>query len=223
MTMTAPVGDDLFASALSDTLSTEAIGDGAVILRRFVAATTEQLLAQIAAVGVQAPFRHMVTPGGYRMSVAMTSCGALGWITDRKTYRYAALDPDSHQHWPVMPTAFLELASEAANAAGYSHFAPDSCLINRYAPGSKLSLHQDRDELDMSQPIVSVSLGLSAVFQLGGRKRSDPIRRHRLDHGDVVVWGGASRLFHHGIAVLKPGNHPLTGEYRYNLTFRKAG
>lgn len=221
--MTTSSRDDLFADLIAKAPTIETIGDGAVILRRFAAAAAEQLVAMIAEIADQAPFRHMMTPGGYRMSVAMTSCGRLGWITDRKSYRYAALDPDRGRPWPVMPKSFLDLASDAAKAAGFSGFTPDSCLINRYEAGSKLSLHQDRDEQDMSAPIVSVSLGLPASFQFGGLKRCDPIQRHRLDHGDVVVWGGASRLFHHGIAVLKPGHHPLTDAYRYNLTFRKAG
>jgi alkylated DNA repair protein (DNA oxidative demethylase) len=214
--------NDLFATLRVPLPAREAIGDGAVILRRFAGATAPDLMAAIGRVATVAPFRQMTTPGGYQMSVAMTSCGALGWITDRTSYRYAARDPETNQPWPEMPVAFQGLARQAAASAGYDGFMPDSCLINRYEIGSKLSLHQDRDEVDMSAPIVSVSLGLAANFQFGGIKRSDPVRRHRLEHGDVVVWGGRTRLAFHGITTLKAGLHPLTGSWRYNLTFRKA-
>jgi alkylated DNA repair protein (DNA oxidative demethylase) len=121
-----------------------------------------------------------------------------------------------------MPPGFLALADEAATAAGFADFVPDACLINRYEPGTKLSLHQDKDEADYAHPIVSVSLGLPATFQFGGPKRADPVRKFTLDHGDVVVWGGPSRLFHHGVLTLKSGEHPLTGRRRFNLTLRRA-
>lgn len=212
---------DLF-SILPPQQTTEPIADGAVILRGFAVATAAQLIMQIETIATLAPFRQMVTPGGYQMSVAMTSCGTLGWVTDRKGYRYAPQDPQTTAPWPDMPGIFQVLTQEAATAAGFAGFCPDSCLINRYEAGSKLSLHQDRDELNMSAPIVSISLGVPAVFQFGGLKRTDPIKRHRLDHGDVVVWGGPMRLAHHGIAPLKAATHPQTGAYRYNLTFRKA-
>jgi alkylated DNA repair protein (DNA oxidative demethylase) len=165
----------------------------------------------------------MVTPGGYTMSVAMTNCGQLGWTTNDRGYLYSPEDPLTQRRWPPMPGAFATLCQDAATAVGYADFQPDACLINRYGVGAKLSLHQDKDEADLRAPIVSVSLGLPAVFQFGGLKRSDPLKRLLLEHGDVVVWGGASRLFYHGIQPLKPGVHPLTGEYRYNLTFRQAG
>lgn len=213
---------DLFAS-LPSPASIEPIAEGAAILRGFAAPAAAALIDAIGKISAQAPFRQMTTPGGYQMSVAMTSCGALGWVTDRKSYRYAAQDPQSEMPWPGMPAAFLGLANAAAAAAGFSDFAPNSCLINRYEAGSKLSLHQDRDEQDLAAPIVSVSLGLPAIFQFGGVKRSDPIKRYRLESGDVVVWGGTARLAFHGVGLLKPGHHPLTGSYRYNLTFRKAG
>jgi len=201
----------------------ESLAPGAVVLRRFALAQAEGLMNAIAQVVSQSPLRHMVTPGGYTMSVAMTNCGHLGWTTDRRGYLYDPVDPLTQQPWPAMPAAFSTLCQQASAAAGYPDFRPDACLINRYAPGAKLSLHQDKDEPDLRAPIVSVSLGLPAVFQFGGLKRSDPLTRLLLEHGDIVVWGGESRLFYHGIAPLKKGYHPLTGECRYNLTFRQAG
>jgi DNA oxidative demethylase len=170
----------------------------------------------------QAPFRHMVTPGGHVMSVAMTNCGSAGWVTDRSGYRYDAADPEAGKPWPAMPASFRSLAGAAAAEAGFSGFAPDACLINRYAPGARMSLHQDRDETDFGAPIVSVSLGLSATFLFGGLQRSDRPRRYRLEHGDVVVWGGPARLAFHGVAPLADGEHALMGRLRINLTFRKA-
>ncbi|WP_313112180.1 DNA oxidative demethylase AlkB [Pseudescherichia sp.] len=211
---------DLFADAEP---WQEPLAPGATILRRFALADADALLAAINAVAGASPFRQMITPGGYTMSVAMTNCGGLGWTTDARGYRYAPIDPLSGQPWPAMPQAFASLCQQASTAAGYSDFQPDACLINRYLPGAKLSLHQDKDEPDLAAPIVSVSLGLPAVFQFGGIRRSDPLKRLLLEHGDVVVWGGPSRLFYHGIQPLKPGHHPATGECRYNLTFRRAG
>jgi len=201
----------------------EPLAPGAVILRRFAAREAQTLLDGICLVAAQSPFRHMITPGGYTMSVAMTNCGTLGWATTTRGYLYAPDDPLTQRPWPAMPDAFRTLCDRAASAAGYADFIPDACLINRYAPGAKLSLHQDKDEPDLRAPIVSVSLGLPAVFQFGGLKRNDPVARVMLEQGDVVVWGGESRLFYHGILPLKAGQHPNTGEYRYNLTFRQAG
>ncbi len=200
----------------------EALGPGATVLRGFARKRDVVLLAEIEQVSAKAPFRHMVTPGGFEMSVAMTNCGAAGWVTDRAGYRYRSDDPLSGKRWPAMPVPFLTLADEAARAAGFAGFVPDACLINRYEPGTKLSLHQDKDEASYAHPIVSVSLGLSATFQFGGPKRSDPVRRVVLEHGDVVVWGGPSRLFHHGVLTLKSGEHPMTGARRFNLTLRRA-
>lgn len=200
----------------------EPLAPGAVVLRRLAVACAATLLHDIEAVAAISPFRHMVTPGGYTMSVAMTSCGGLGWTTNNRGYLYSPVDPVTHRPWPPIPEAFHALCHEAAIAAGYPDFQPDACLINRYAPGAKLSLHQDKDEPNLRAPIVSVSLGLPAIFQFGGLQRNDPLKRLMLEHGDVVVWGGESRLFYHGIQPLKPGQHPLTGEYRYNLTFRQA-
>ncbi|WP_446027707.1 DNA oxidative demethylase AlkB [Lelliottia amnigena] len=200
----------------------EPLAPGAVVLRRLAVAGAATLLHDIEAVAALSPFRHMVTPGGYTMSVAMTSCGGLGWTTNNRGYLYSPVDPVTHRPWPPIPEAFHALCHEAAIAAGYPDFEPDACLINRYAPGAKLSLHQDKDEPNLSAPIVSVSLGLPAIFQFGGLQRNDPLKRLMLEHGDVVVWGSESRLFYHGIQPLKPGQHPLTGEYRYNLTFRQA-
>jgi alkylated DNA repair protein (DNA oxidative demethylase) len=200
----------------------EALGDGAVLLHGFAQAHDRALLAAIEAVTAKAPFRHMTTPGGFKMSVAMTNCGAAGWITDRRSYRYTADDPESGKPWPTMPKLFLKLADGAADAAGFPGFVPDACLINRYEPGTRLSPHQDRDEVDYGHPIVSVSLGLPATFQFGGPRRSDSMKKVPLCHGDVVVWGGPSRLAHHGVLTLKSGEHPMTGCRRFNLTLRKA-
>ncbi|MGK9172157.1 DNA oxidative demethylase AlkB [Yokenella regensburgei] len=200
----------------------EELAPGAVVLRRFALTRAGALLEGIAQVTQRSPLRHMVTPGGYTMSVAMTNCGEVGWTTDPRGYLYSAVDPQTGLPWPAMPTVFTTLCHDAAVAAGYADFTPDACLINRYVPGAKLSLHQDKDEPDLRAPIVSVSLGLPAIFQFGGLRRSDPLKRLLLEHGDVVVWGGESRLFYHGISPLKRGHHPATGECRYNLTFRQA-
>jgi alkylated DNA repair protein (DNA oxidative demethylase) len=201
----------------------EDLAAGAVVLRGFALRNEVVLLKAVQDVITMAPFRHMVTPGGFRMSVGMTNCGPLGWVTDRTGYRYDAIDPESGKDWPVMPACFLELAKGAAEEAGYPGFLPDACLINRYEPGARLSLHQDRNERDFGQPIVSVSLGLPAVFLFGGTERADTPRRVPVVHGDVVVWGGAARLRYHGVLPLKAGEHPLLGGCRVNLTFRKAG
>ncbi|MDP1963219.1 MAG: DNA oxidative demethylase AlkB [Reyranella sp.] len=200
----------------------EALAPGAMLLRGRALGVDAELLVAIEAVAKAAPFRHMVTPGGFEMSVAMTNCGAGGWITDRKAYRYTAEDPESGKPWPAMPAAFLALAGAAAAEAGFPNFVPDACLINRYETGARLSPHQDRDEADYGHPIVSVSLGVLATFQFGGSKRSDPMQKVALRHGDVVVWGGPSRLAFHGVLTLKDGEHPLTGRRRFNLTLRKA-
>jgi alkylated DNA repair protein (DNA oxidative demethylase) len=201
----------------------EDLAPGALLLRGLALPDIPALWAAVEAVLGQAPLRHMSTPGGFRMSVAISNCGALGWVSDRRGYRYAALDPDSGDRWPALPASFLSLATRAAALAGFTDFRPDACLINRYAPGARLTLHQDRNERDFSQPIVSVSFGLPAVFLFGGLRRSDPTRRVPLAHGDVAVWGGPARLHHHGVLALKAGQHLLTGECRINLTLRRAG
>ena len=200
----------------------EKIASSAVILHGFAAAEGEYLLEDINKVQEISPFRHLYTPNGFRMSVAMTNCGSFGWLSDKKGYRYDAIDPLTGQKWPVMPDSFLTLAKHAAQQAGFSNFNPDACLINRYETGSKLSLHQDKDEKDFKEPIVSVSLGTPAIFLFGGLKRIDKIQKFNLIHGDVVVWGGQSRLCYHGIMPLKEGYHPLVGGIRLNLTFRKV-
>ncbi len=200
----------------------ERLAAGALLLRGQALPLEDALIEAVERVAAAAPFRRMTTPGGFVMSVAMTNCGAAGWVTDRQGYRYAAQDPESGEPWPAMPAPFLRLAAEAAAAAGYHGFVPDACLINRYEPGARLSLHQDKDERDFAQPIVSVSLGLPATFQFGGERRSDPVRKIALRHGDVVVWGGPSRLYHHGVLALKAGEHPRLGRLRLNLTLRKA-
>lgn len=199
------------------------IAPGAVWLRGFARSFEAALVPALKTVTDAAPFRHMLTPGGRRMSVAMTSCGRLGWVSDVRGYRYDANDPSTGRPWPGMPASFAELAAAAAARAGFDGYVPDSCLVNRYEPGAKLSLHQDRDERDFHAPIVSVSLGLPAVFLFGGMHRSDSTERVPLVHGDVVVWGGPSRLRYHGVLPLRDGEHELTGRCRINLTFRRAG
>lgn len=201
----------------------EPIGHGATLLREFAEPRAATLMRELHHVITLAPFRHMVTRGGFRMSVAMTSCGESGWVSDRGGYRYAALDPVSKRPWPPMPRSFSALAAAAADAGGFNRFAPDTCLINRYAPTTRLALHQDKDERDFDEPIVSISLGLPAVFLFGGLSRRDKPRRVELRSGDVAVWGGPTRLAFHGVAPLAPGVHHLTGRCRINLTFRKAG
>ncbi|HKS12211.1 MAG TPA: DNA oxidative demethylase AlkB, partial [Pseudomonas sp.] len=183
----------------------------------------EALLDVLRPVLKAAPFRHMHTPGGLRMAVALSNCGALGWVSDAKGYRYSATDPASGLPWPALPDVLVELANRAAALAGFDDFRPDACLINHYRPGTRLTLHQDRDERDFNQPIVSVSLGLPAVFLFGGMSRSAQTQRIPLSHGDVLVWGGEDRLRYHGVLPLKPGVHPRLGERRINLTLRKAG
>jgi alkylated DNA repair protein (DNA oxidative demethylase) len=200
----------------------EALAEGAVLLRGFCATESAALWRDLEGVAAAAPFRHMITPGGYRMSVAMTNCGAVGWVSDVTGYQYSGTDPVSGATWPAMPESFARLAVGAAAEAGFAGFAPDACLINRYEPGAKLSLHQDKDERDFRAPIVSVSLGLPASFLFGGKRRKDAVRRLRVVNGDVVVWGGPSRLTYHGVSPLADGEHPLTGRCRINLTFRKA-
>jgi DNA oxidative demethylase len=212
----------LFESDADVLPAREAMAEGAILLRGFARRTETGLLAALREIEAEAPFRHMFTPGGHQMSVAMTNCGCYGWVTDISGYRYDGADPDSGRAWPAMPTVFRELAESAAREAGFTGFAPDACLINRYEPGAKMSLHQDRDEKDFSAPIVSVSLGLPAIFLFGGMKRADKPQRYRLEHGNIVVWGGPSRLFFHGVAPLSDGEHPLLGRRRINLTFRKA-
>jgi len=211
---------DLFAEA-PPTPSIERLDDGAVVLRGFALASAAALIEGVEQVAARSPFRHMTTSGGGRLSAAMTSCGAFGWVSDRRGYRYEPGDSETGRPWPGMPPAFRNLASAAAQA-GFAGFDPDSCLINRYEPGAKMGLHQDRDERDRGQPIVSVSLGLPIVFQFGGPNRADPVRKVPLTHGDVVVWGGPARLNWHGVLTLKDGEHPLTGRSRLNLTFRRA-
>lgn len=200
----------------------ETLGPGAVLLRGFAAPRAAALMAAVEQVVAAAPLRRMATPGGYRMSVEMTNCGRAGWVTDRNGYHYDPVDPLTGRPWPALPSLFLRLAESAAAAGGFDGFAPDVCLVNRYEAGARLSLHQDKDERDFSQPIVSVSLGLPAVFLWGGLSRSDRPRRLRLESGDVVVWGGPARRVFHGIAPLADGHDPLTGSCRINLTFRKA-
>jgi len=213
---------DLFDSLPDVRPSREAIAEGAVLLRGFARPVEDELIAALREIVAQAPFRHMLTPGGHQMSVAMTNCGDAGWVTDRSGYRYDTIDPESKKPWPSMPASFLALAKQAALEAGFDNFATDACLINCYQPGARMSLHQDRDEGDFGAPIVSVSLGLPATFLFGGLKRNDKTTRYRLQHGDIAVWGGPARLAFHGVAPLADGEHAVLGRQRINLTFRKA-
>jgi alkylated DNA repair protein (DNA oxidative demethylase) len=207
---------------LFDLETRQTLREGAMLLRGRALPVDTALVAAIDAVTAKAPFRRMTTPGGFQMSVAMTNCGRVGWVTDRTGYRYDAHDPQSGVPWPAMPEVFLSLARAAAGEAGIAGFVPDACLINCYEPGTRLSLHQDKDEQDYAHPVVSVSLGLPAIFQFGGLKRSERPLKVPLQHGDIVVWGGPSRLVFHGVLALKDGEHPLVGRRRFNLTFRKA-
>ena len=217
------ISADLFAATPAPARRDEPLCEGAMVLRGFALASEAVLLQALDAITAQAPFRHLVTPGGLRMSVAMTNAGPLGWVSDRRGYRYDPIDPDSGRPWPPMPAVFLQLADAAAAHAGFTGFVPDACLLNRYEAGARLSLHQDRDERDLGQPIVSVSLGIPAVFLFGGLQRADRPQRVPLAHGDVVVWGGPARLRYHGVLPLKPNHHAALGECRINLTFRRAG
>jgi alkylated DNA repair protein (DNA oxidative demethylase) len=213
---------DLFESAPDVRPSQQSMAEGAVLLRGFAKSIEADLLTDLGDIVAQAPFRHMVTPGGHQMSVAMTNCGRIGWVTDRSGYRYDANDPETGKPWPAMPKSFRELARQAAAESSFDGFAPDACLVNRYQPGARMSLHQDKDELDFGAPIVSVSLGLPAIFLFGGLKRADKPQRFRLEHGDIAVWGGPARLRFHGVAPLADGEDVLMGRQRINLTFRKA-
>jgi len=214
---------DLFDDALEPAPARQDLAPGAVLLRGRALAQAPQLLAAAEGVMAQAALRHWLTPGGRRMAVAMTNCGPLGWVSDARGYRYQSTDPLSGLPWPALPPVVAELAVAVAEEAGYPGFRPDACLVNRYLPGTPLSLHQDRDEQDLRQPIVSISLGLPALFLFGGLSRSERPARWPLQHGDVLVWGGPSRLAFHGVQALAPGRHPLLGEQRINLTLRCAG
>jgi alkylated DNA repair protein (DNA oxidative demethylase) len=213
---------DLFELDAASEPRQQHLAPGAVLLRGLAGAVSAALAADLQQVLAQAPFRHMVTPGGLSMSVAMTNCGAYGWVSDRTGYRYDPIDPESGKPWPRMPESFLRLAREAAAAGGFEGFAPDACLINRYQTGAKLSLHQDKDERDFSQPIVSVSLGVPAIFLFGGSKRAGKTLRVPVQHGDVLVWGGPARLNYHGVLPIKAAHHPFAGAHRINLTLRRA-
>lgn len=201
----------------------EALGEGTTFFRGMIVGEAPAILEHIDRISELAPLRHLVTPGGKKMSVAMSNCGALGWVSDHAGYRYQGHDPLTAKPWPAMPAQFLALAQRAAALAGYDNFQPNACLINRYGVGARMGLHQDRDERDLSAPIVSFSLGLPAKFIWGGLQRTGQTRRFMVEHGDVLVWGGPDRLRFHGVAPLPPGRHPLTGEVRFNITFRQTG
>lgn len=212
---------ELFTDTPAFQERTEHLGTGALVLRAFARSSAGTLVEALEGAIQHSPFRRMSTPGGYRMSVAMSNCGEAGWVSDVTGYRYDALDPASGVRWPAMPRTFRELATRAAAEAGFAGFTPDVCLMSRYEPGARLSLHQDKDEHDLESPIVSVSLGLPAVFLFGGHRRADRPQRVPLVHGDVVVWGGPARLRFHGVLSLKAGSHPVLGACRVNLSFRK--
>jgi len=214
---------NLFATDEASPLPDETLAPGAMVLRGFALPDQGVLWADLQRVMAEAPLRHMTTPGGFTMSVAMTNCGLLGWVSDETGYRYDPVDPDSGKAWPAVPESFVSLATRSAEKAGFPGFTPDVCLVSRYLPGARLSLHQDRDERDKRAPIVSISLGLPAVFLFGGTKRTDKAARVPLRHADVVVWGGPSRLNYHGVLALKDATpHHLIGGVRINLSFRKA-
>jgi DNA oxidative demethylase len=221
--MEREVTRERFAQGYLWEAASEPLGPGAALLRAFAAPQAGALFTALQEIAARSPFRHMTTPGGYCMSVAMTNCGECGWVTDETGYRYDTVDPSTSARWPPMPVVFREVATTAAAAAGFSGFAPDACLISRYEPGARLSLHQDKDEMDLESPIVSISLGLPAVFLFGGHRRSERPQRVPLVHGDVVVWGGPARLRYHGVMPLRDGRHPLLGASRVNLSLRKAG
>jgi alkylated DNA repair protein (DNA oxidative demethylase) len=213
---------DLFADSPDTDRRNEPLAPGAMVLRAFVLDDAACLVELIGALAAVSPFRHLVTPGGHTMSVAMTNAGSVGWVSDARGYRYAPVDPLTGQPWPAMPGLFMRIAAAAAAEAGFASFVPDACLINRYVTGSRLTLHQDRNEKRDSEPIVSVSLGVPAMFQFGGQGRGVPPLKIPLVNGDVVVWGGPSRMNYHGVLPLKASHHPLTGMDRLNLTFRSA-
>jgi alkylated DNA repair protein (DNA oxidative demethylase) len=213
---------DLFGNPAAIESRQEKPAFAPILLREFARSSEDRILAELNGIIAAAPLRHMITPGGYTMSVAMTNCGTVGWVTDRSGYRYDEIDPSSGKRWPRMPSVFLELATAAAARAGFEGFVPDACLVNRYEPGTKLSLHQDKDEQDLAAPVVSVSVGLPARFLFGVLKRSDPCITIPLNHGDVIAWGGPARLAFHGVKPLEDGIHPTLGRQRINLTFRRA-
>ncbi|KMT52867.1 DNA oxidative demethylase AlkB [Pseudomonas fildesensis] len=221
--MAGPTADLFADDALQQPQKREQIGEQSYLLRGYALPWIECLLPELRRVLAQSPFRQMVTPGGFTMSAALSSCGELGWSTDATGYRYTAIDPRNQQPWPALPDALRQLAVQAATEAGFSGFAPDACLINRYVPGARMSLHQDKNERCYSAPVVSVSLGLPAIFLFGGHERSDKTQKVSLFHGDVVVWGGVDRLRFHGVMPVKEGVHPIMGPQRINLTFRTAG
>lgn len=212
---------ELFEAAAGPTR--QRLGPAAMVLRGFALPYVRDAISAIDFIDAISPFRHMMTPGGFTMSVALTNCGSLGWTTDRRGYRYTSIDPDTGKPWPLMPAVFARLARDAAQAAGFPDFEPDACLVNRYAPGARLSLHQDKNERDYDAPIVSVSLGMPATFLFGGDTRNSPTVKVPLQHGDVMVWGGVDRLRYHGVMPLKDQPHSLLGHQRINFTFRKAG
>ena len=211
---------DLFAPPTPEPI---AVGPDAWLLKGFAHAQADDLIAQIGQIEQQTAFRHQVTPGGHAMSSAQCSCGTYGWITDKRGYRYTTEDPLTDKPWPAMPASFRELAARAAAEVGFDGFDPQSCLINRYQTGAGMGLHQDKDEQDLAAPIVSVTLGAPITFLFGGLLRAEKPSRWLLEHGDVVVWGGVSRLYFHGVAPLgKRASHAATGAVRYNLTFRRV-
>ncbi len=216
-----PTGSGQMDLGLADTRPKRVtLSPGATLLRGFALEDAEALWRALSPILSAAPLRHMLTPGGRQMSVAMTSCGTWGWVTDQAGYRYTHTDPTTEALWPPMPDLLFHLASRSAAAAGFEGFQPNACLINRYEAGTRMTAHQDKDEGDITQPIVSVSLGLPILFLWGGLQRTTRPHPILLEHGDVLVWGGKARLHYHGVKPLEQGVHPLTGPTRFNLTFR---
>jgi len=195
----------------------EEIFPGAVLMRSLALPQDNEFFTAAEAIIAARPLHHTTTPSGLPMGVMVTDCG------DSRAFanRWDTANPERMRLWPPMPPLLRDFAIRCAVRSGFPQFRPDACHINRYQAGTKLGLHQDRHECDWTQPIVSLSFGLECIFLLGGLQRTDKPRRILLEHGDVIVWGGPSRMRFHGVQPLKPGHHPLTGPYRYNLTFRK--
>ncbi|GGC10653.1 alpha-ketoglutarate-dependent dioxygenase AlkB [Marinobacterium zhoushanense] len=221
--MAGKTGDLNLTEALFDDQERIAIADSAWLFRGYARAQASEIVEAVRSVLRQAPLRQMQVPGGHWMSVRTSSCGDKGWVSDSRGYRYACEDPLTGRAWPAIPPLLLELAVSGAARAGFAAFEPDACLINCYQPGAKMGLHQDRDEKDLDAPIVSLSFGLPATFMFGGLTRRGSVKRFPLLHGDMLVWGGPSRMVYHGVAPLQAGEHPMLGAWRVNLTFRRAG
>ncbi len=216
----ATKAEDIYAPDF-DALSIQ-ISPDAVLFKAALKPVASSLLEEIRTISGANPFRQRKTPGGQLMSAAMTNCGAWGWVTDADGYRYSDIEPETGRTWLPIPAVWIQWVNLFCQRAGLGTFNPDACLINRYAPGAGMGLHQDKDEKDLAIPIVSFSLGAPVLFRWGGLNRQEPVSEFLLEHGDVLVWGGADRMRFHGVKKLRRYQHPLTGHYRYNLTFRQS-